>query len=119
MTAQEAKKITGLSARIIERPNGDSVDFKPSERLMSVGDGLRCQLGVETEEHFQVRVKGEFVNGWGKVFVLKSYGPTFDVAVNRLRAAKAMEPLASEQGANGIAALMRAPTPLQTREVAQ
>lgn len=118
MTAQEASKVTGLDARIVERPNGDIVDFKPSERLMSVGDGLRCQLGVATEEYFEIVVKDKLTGhrrtegGWGKVFELKAYGPSFEVAVFRLRAAKVKEPspMAAEQGANGIAALMKAPT---------
>lgn len=118
MTANEAEKITGLSARIIERPTDDTVDFKPSERLMSVGDALRCQLGVETEEHFLVRVKGELVNGWGKVFILKSYGPTFEVAVGRLTAIKLAA--AKMSALNGDAKAASALVALtQCREVAQ
>jgi len=93
MTPEEAEANTGLKARYIEAPERRA-NFEPCGEMRSLGDNWRCQLGRITAEQFSVTIKNTAghevtTRGTGMIFNVFAFGPTFEVAISRLRRPRA------------------------------
>lgn len=106
MTAKQASDLTGLDARLIERPdNGDTT-------LCSIADPWRAQLGKRSREKFEVTSRdfktGEMITerGIGDVFTLVAYGANFEQAVRKVTEMRLAEEnkarVAKEQAARAL-----------------